>query len=591
MKRFAALFAELDASTATLAKVDALKRYFAAAAPRDAAWAVYFLAGGKPRQVVPSGVLWAIACRARRHRRLAVRRVLPGGRRLRRDDRARAAAAGATRATSASPSGSRSACCRCAAWRPRSRPRASPRTGTSSTRAGRFLLNKLIGGGFRVGVSKLLVQRALAEGARRRRQARRAAHDGLHRRPRRAERRRATCSSPRARDVGPLDVGQPYPFFLAHQLDAPLERVRDPARPRRRTGSSNGSTTASARRWSSAPAQVWIWSRGEELVTERFPEIVALAQRAARRHRARRRDRRLEGRPGRAVHPAAAAHRPQDADEEGARRRAGRLHRLRPARAGRASTCASGRSASGARCSKRAASPRSRRCRAVAGRDAAPSWDALAALRARVARARRRGLHAQAPRRRATAPAGASRTTSPPAPGGSGRSIRSASTACSSTRRPATAGAPASTPTTPSRSGTARRAMPPRPTRRSRRSPAASRRPPSALQLVPSPRPIRASPTRSSRVDRVIRAHDAREVRPGAQRQADAGVRARLRRHQPQRAPQERHRGALPAHAAHPRRQAAARGRHAGVRSRRCWRCSTGPHRTHRSQASKSDAE
>ena len=40
-----------------------LKRYFAAAAPRDAAWAVYFLAGGKPRQVVPSGVLWAIACR------------------------------------------------------------------------------------------------------------------------------------------------------------------------------------------------------------------------------------------------------------------------------------------------------------------------------------------------------------------------------------------------------------------------------------------------------------------------------------------------------------------------------------------------
>jgi DNA ligase-1 len=57
------LFAELDQSTATLAKVDALKRYFADAAPRDAAWAVYFLAGGKPRQVVPSGVLWAIACR------------------------------------------------------------------------------------------------------------------------------------------------------------------------------------------------------------------------------------------------------------------------------------------------------------------------------------------------------------------------------------------------------------------------------------------------------------------------------------------------------------------------------------------------
>ena len=61
MKLFARLFAELDRSTATLAKVNALKRYFAAAAPHDAAWAVYFLAGGKPRQVVPSGVLWAAA--------------------------------------------------------------------------------------------------------------------------------------------------------------------------------------------------------------------------------------------------------------------------------------------------------------------------------------------------------------------------------------------------------------------------------------------------------------------------------------------------------------------------------------------------
>ncbi len=37
MKRFARLFAELDASTATLAKVAALKRYFVEAAPRDAA--------------------------------------------------------------------------------------------------------------------------------------------------------------------------------------------------------------------------------------------------------------------------------------------------------------------------------------------------------------------------------------------------------------------------------------------------------------------------------------------------------------------------------------------------------------------------
>ena len=57
MKRFSQLFDELDSRTATTAKVDALKRYFAQAPDADAAWAVYFLAGGKPRQVVPTGVL------------------------------------------------------------------------------------------------------------------------------------------------------------------------------------------------------------------------------------------------------------------------------------------------------------------------------------------------------------------------------------------------------------------------------------------------------------------------------------------------------------------------------------------------------
>jgi DNA ligase-1 len=39
MKRFAALFAELDATTATNAKVAALTRYFREVPAEDAAWA------------------------------------------------------------------------------------------------------------------------------------------------------------------------------------------------------------------------------------------------------------------------------------------------------------------------------------------------------------------------------------------------------------------------------------------------------------------------------------------------------------------------------------------------------------------------
>ncbi|MDH5833315.1 cisplatin damage response ATP-dependent DNA ligase [Luteimonas kalidii] len=47
MRRFATLYRELDRSTATLDKRAALARYFRDAPPRDAAWALHLLAGGK----------------------------------------------------------------------------------------------------------------------------------------------------------------------------------------------------------------------------------------------------------------------------------------------------------------------------------------------------------------------------------------------------------------------------------------------------------------------------------------------------------------------------------------------------------------
>jgi DNA ligase-1 len=61
MKAFAALYRELDATTSSLAKQAALQRYLQDAAPADAAWAVYFLAGGKPRQLVPTKLLRLLA--------------------------------------------------------------------------------------------------------------------------------------------------------------------------------------------------------------------------------------------------------------------------------------------------------------------------------------------------------------------------------------------------------------------------------------------------------------------------------------------------------------------------------------------------
>ena len=57
MREFARLFAELDGTTSTNRKLDALQTYFRKAPPADAAWALYFLAGGKPRQAVPTKLL------------------------------------------------------------------------------------------------------------------------------------------------------------------------------------------------------------------------------------------------------------------------------------------------------------------------------------------------------------------------------------------------------------------------------------------------------------------------------------------------------------------------------------------------------
>ncbi len=276
MRRFAQLFAELDASTATGAKVDALKRYFAQAAPADAAWAVYFLAGGKPRQVVPTSALRTLACeragiadwlfeecyQAVGDLAETIAHVLPAPRSV--------SEVGLTDWVTL----------RLLPLRGAEPGEQVQRIGTywdELDAPGRFLLTKLIGGGFRVGVSKLLVQRALAE------------HAGLDAKlvAQRMMGYTDTKASPdatryegligAAQATEPAQGGQPYPFFLAHAIDATLAEFDTRLGP---PGDwlvewkYDGIRVQVVKR----AGQVWVWSRGEELVTERFPEVVALAQ-------------------------------------------------------------------------------------------------------------------------------------------------------------------------------------------------------------------------------------------------------------------------------------------------------------------------
>lgn len=274
MKAFAALYLELDASTSTLHKVDAMARYLRAAPPEDAAWAVYFLAGGKPRQLVPSSRLRELAASAAGIPAWLFEESY--------------AAVGDLAETIAHlvPDGMEDDLTGLAEWmNERLLPVRDADPDIQSQRLlgwwahldwnGRFVMNKLITGGLRVGVSKLLVARALAEvaGIDHKTLAQRMIGYTDPRTAPDADRFRALISpidSPQARAQ---QRSHPYPFFLAHPLTDDLAQL-GPA-----------SDWLVEWKWDGIRAQLVlrdggcsIWSRGEELLTERLPEIEQAAR-------------------------------------------------------------------------------------------------------------------------------------------------------------------------------------------------------------------------------------------------------------------------------------------------------------------------
>ena len=61
MKRFTDLYMALDATTKTNQKIAAMRDYVAAAAPADAAWAIFVLSGRRPKRLLSAALLrhWA----------------------------------------------------------------------------------------------------------------------------------------------------------------------------------------------------------------------------------------------------------------------------------------------------------------------------------------------------------------------------------------------------------------------------------------------------------------------------------------------------------------------------------------------------
>lgn len=130
----------------------------------------------------------------------------------------------------------------------------------------RFVFNKLITGSFRVGVSQKLMVRALSK---------QTGIDEMtlaHRLMGGWTPDEATFEELILTEDPLEDISRPYPFYLAYQLDDPVNELGKPEE------------WQAEYKWDGIRGQLivrkdelFVWSRGEELVTDKFPEYAPLA--------------------------------------------------------------------------------------------------------------------------------------------------------------------------------------------------------------------------------------------------------------------------------------------------------------------------
>jgi DNA ligase-1 len=273
VQRFAALFESLDTTTATSAKIEAMAEYFRSAPAADAAWAVYVLMGRRVKRSVGQSLLhtWLIE-EARLPAWLVDETYGSVG------DLAETIAllvAGDARGAQA-PGRESGADLALSRWfTERILPLADLDPAGKREQVTSwwrqlgyrecFLVNKLLTGALRVGVSRSLVTRALA---------------AVFEQPRIQIERgligewlpSAEFWQALARNEGSLHVSHPYPFFLA----SPLEGTPD--------GLGAPEQWLAEWKWDGIRGQIvrrrgecTLWSRGEEIITTRFPEITTAA--------------------------------------------------------------------------------------------------------------------------------------------------------------------------------------------------------------------------------------------------------------------------------------------------------------------------
>ncbi|UYL07992.1 ATP-dependent DNA ligase [Bdellovibrio sp. SKB1291214] len=271
MKEFAELYEELDSTTSTNEKVAALRKYFEHASPEDSMWTLILLTGKLSRRTITSRTLnslflasthypewlWA-ECRDHVGDSAETLSLLAHSLKL-----CREVALPHHKSLSE--------------WMEEEIPNLAKikdeveqadrllKIWKKLTTQEVYIVNKLITGAFRVGVSEKLVIRALSE-----------VYDVptdqiAHRMSGSLESGAEAFEKIVSQDTVAVSFSQPYPFCLAHPWNERSEKNFDPSE-WCIEWKYDGIRAQVIRRES----QTWIWSRGEEDITATFPELAEI---------------------------------------------------------------------------------------------------------------------------------------------------------------------------------------------------------------------------------------------------------------------------------------------------------------------------
>ncbi|MEM9684889.1 MAG: cisplatin damage response ATP-dependent DNA ligase, partial [Pseudomonadota bacterium] len=260
MKRFAELFRRLDQTTKTNAKVDALADYFRTATDSDKMWTIALLSHRRPKRTVTTTVLREWAAEAAGIPLWLFEEAYPIV-----GDLAETIALVLPPASAENEKSLTEWIETIQALRDledaEKKQRIVDAWGQLDSTE-RFLFNKLITGGFRIGVSQKLMTRALSRATEIDENA--LAHRLMG---------DWTPDNSSFEDLvlseNPLEnLSRPYPFYLAYALEGEPDNLGRP------------DEWCAEHKWDGIRGQaivrggeLYVWSRGEELMTGRFPEF------------------------------------------------------------------------------------------------------------------------------------------------------------------------------------------------------------------------------------------------------------------------------------------------------------------------------